>query len=67
MHASCSPTFSTSRLTIFGMPPLARSRRKFWAPLNSESPPVSNARLSAAGLVGRKLVGASDAVMMLAR
>ena len=39
----------------------------FWAPLNSERPPVSNARLSAAGLVGRKFVGDSAAVMMLAR
>ncbi len=39
----------------------------FWVPLNKERPPVSNARLSAAGLVVRKLVGASEAVMMLAR
>ena len=39
----------------------------FWVPLTRERPPVSNARLSAAGLVARKLVGASEAVMMLAR
>ena len=54
------------RSTIDGMPPLWRtSDRSSRRPRTRLLPPVSNARLSAAGLVGRKLVGATALVRIV--
>ena len=41
----------------------AGRRAKFRTPLARLAPPVSNARLSAAGLVSKKLVGASASII----
>ena len=50
-----------------GIAPLRRtSRVKLRAPRIRLMPPVSNARLRAAGLLTRKFVGAAALVMMLA-
>ena len=58
--ARFSPTRNGRVSTCRGRPPLlTRSSTKFLAPVATLAPPVSNARLSAAGLVNRKLVGAS--------
>ena len=53
------PTVNADRSTLRGSPPLVvRSVMKFRTPRMRLTPPVSNARLRAAGLVARKLVGA---------
>ena len=60
------PTSNASRSTIEGMPPLLRtSPTKLRTPRTRLLPPVSNARLIAAGLVAKKLVGASALVRMV--
>ncbi len=52
------PTLNASRSTIEGMPPLwRRSPTKLRTPRTRLMPPVSNARLIAAGLLAKKLVG----------
>jgi hypothetical protein len=57
--AMFSPTVKADRSTLRGSPPLVvRSVMKFRAPRRRLTPPVSNARFRAAGLVARKLVGA---------
>ena len=67
VQASFSPTGKGSRLTIWGMPPRARSRAMFRPPRNTDRPPVSNARFSAAGFVRKRLVGEAIAVRTPAR
>jgi hypothetical protein len=67
VHASFSPTGKASLLTIWGMPPRARSRTMFRPPRRADIPPVSKARFSAAGFVQKKLVSAAMAVTRLAR
>src|ERR1700742_3785822 len=55
-----SPYTNDELSTCGGRPPLVRtSSRKLRAPFNRLRPPVSKARLRAAGLVGKKFVGAS--------
>src|ERR1700722_5202767 len=62
------PTWNAPRSVWDGMPPLERTSRHHWrAPRATLSPPVSNARLSAAGVLGRKVVGAGALITVLAQ
>ena len=62
-----SPNTNDELSTWRGWPPLLRtSSTKLRAPFSRLRPPVSNARLRAAGLVGRKFVGASASNVRLA-
>ena len=60
----CAPTSNplACRPGAAGRRCCARRRRSCWRPRPGWRPPVSNARFSAAGLVGRKLVGASASI-----
>ena len=61
------PTSNALRSVWDGIPPFLRTSRHQWrAPRATLRPPVSNARLSAAGLLARKLVGAAALITMFA-
>src|ERR1700733_6946081 len=67
VRARSVPTENAPRAVWGGTPPFERtSRHHCRAPRATLTPPVSNALLSAAGLLAKKLVGAAALITMLA-